>query len=609
MLDLLPAFDDAEAEAPQLVPLPLSLSVSAGRFELSGATTIAAQASSEAAQDVGRLLAAVLARGLGREPGQELVVGSAALRDTILLTTAGADPALGAEGYTLDVTSSSIVVRAPHAAGLFRGTQTLRQLLPTHFEGSTPSGAAPGRAALPLVSIRDKPRYSWRGLLLDCSRSFMSVETIKDTIDLLAYQRMNVLHWHLLDDQGWRLQIERFPKLTDVGAWSGTGAERSGGFYTRDDVREIVAYAARRFITVVPEISMPGHSVAALAAYPVLSCTDEPLAVSTRSGVHEDVYCAGKESTFEFLAGVLQETLELFPSEFIHLGGEAVPTTRWQDCPDCQQRMIDEELADEAELQGWFLGRVGQWLGERGRRWVGGDDILQGGPEESAVVQSFAGPSAVVQAVRSGHDVIASPTSHCSLDAAHDVLSLETVYAFEPTPAGLSDAEAAQVLGAEGVLWTGNVPQERVEAMVWARLSALAEVTWSPADQRSYYDFYGRMRSQYKRFDALGVDYYVAPPTVAPQQGVFVDALEIRFHNPVGRGVVRYTLDGSEPTAESELFADHPILWRDTVVQAAVFLENGRRGDVARWVFEQQQQQPQQGAILPEPIRLRSQEH
>ena len=599
---LLPLSD--EPVAPQLVPQPVSLSVSAGRFDLTGATIIATQASHKGAREVGQLLADALAHGLGRAPGLTPAKGRDAARDTILLTTVGADPELGDEGYTLDVSSSSVVIRARTGEGLFRGTQTLRQLLPTGFEAAAAAGAPLSQVALPLVTISDQPRYPWRGLLLDCGREFMSVEFIKRTIDLLAYHRMNVLHWHLVEDQGWRLEIEGYPLLTEVGSWRGEGEQRSGGFYSQDEVREIVAYAAERYVTVVPEIELPGHCVAALASYPELGCRDasgempEPLEVSTRWGVHADVYCAGKETTFEFLTGVLTETLEMFPSEFIHIGGDEVPKTRWQDCADCQQRMVDEGLADEDELQSWFVSRIGRWLAERGRRLVGWDEILEGGLAEGATVQSWRGMSGALEAARMGHDVISSPTSHCYLDYSHENISLEKIYSFEPTPPELSEEEAAHVLGAEGNMWTEHAPQERVDTMVWPRLCALAEVTWSPAGQRSYYDFYGRMRSHSQRLDALGVRYYVAPPTVSPDDQVFLDSLEIRFGNPSGAGVVRYTLDDTEPTTDSLLFDDHPLLWRDTVVQAAVFLDNGRRGEVGRWVFDKQE--PLAGTTLTE---------
>ncbi|MFT7464418.1 MAG: hexosaminidase [Pseudohongiellaceae bacterium] len=622
-----------EPDAPQLVPSPASMSVSAGRFDLTAATAIAFQGTSTGARDVGRLLAEVLAGGLGRPPGLEAAEGPEAQRDTILLTTVGADPELGPEGYTLDVTSASIVIRAPEVAGLFRGTQTLRQLLPASFESALSSGGSMSQVPLPLVSIRDAPRYPWRGLLLDCGREFMSVEFIKRTIDLLAYHRMNVLHWHLVEDQGWRLEIDAYPKLTEVGAWRGQGDERTGGFYTQEDVREIVAYAAQRHITVVPEIELPGHCVAALASYPELACSDVPLDVSTVWGVHADVYCAGKETTFEFLTGVLEETLELFPSEFIHIGGDEVPKTRWEQCQDCQRRIVELGLADEEALQNWFVGRIGQWLNERGRRLVGWDEILEGttkaagrgafqgddiagdaaaadgavvagtewkaGLPDGAVVQSWRGMSGAKEAARLGHDVIASPTSHCYLDYAHDVIDLERIYSFEPTPPNLSYEEAAHILGAEGNMWTEHAPEALVDGMVWPRLCALAEVTWTPAEQRSYFDFYGRMRTHYERLESLGVQYYVAPPTMMPSDRVFEDSLEIRFGNPTGRGVVRFTLDGSEPTADSEVFQDLPILWRDTVVQAAVFLDDGRRGQVARWEFERQA--PRESLLLLSP--------
>lgn len=581
-------------EAPQLVPAPVSLTLGEGSFALGATTTLAAEAGRREVNVLAEILADQLAVGLGRRPGVERAEGAAARRDTILLTTAGADPELGDEGYELTVDSSSVVLRAPTPAGLSRACASLRQLLPPEALAPPAADAGPVRWELPALTVRDQPRYPWRGYLLDSARHFQPVSFIKRTLDLLALHKLNVLHWHLTEDQGWRLEIDAYPRLTSVGAWRGEGDTRHGGFYSKEQVREIVRYAADRQITIVPEIEMPGHCQAALAAYPELSCTGGPFVVSTRWGVHDDVYCAGKEETFEFLTTVLEEVLELFPSEFIHVGGDEVPKRRWQVCEACQARIEAEGLADEGELQSWFIRRIDAWLAERGRRLVGWDEILEGGLAEGATVQSWRGMEGAVEAARAGHDVIASPTSHCYLDYGYDAISTELIYSFEPTPAELSDEQAVHVLGAEGNLWTEYAPLPRVDRQTWPRLAALAEVTWSPASARSWFDFSGRLRHHYERLDALGVQYYLRPPVLSVDERVFEDSLELRFENPYGRGQVRFTYDGSEPTADSWAWDEdsNPVLWRDTELAAAVFLPDGRRSEVGRWSFRMQQPRP-----------------
>jgi hexosaminidase len=435
------------------------------------------------------------------------------------LTTHGADTSLGEEGYELTVAPTSVVLRAPQAQGLFYGVQTFRQLLPPEAERPARNRTKVAKTwRIPCTRIIDQPRYPWRGMLLDCCRHFMAKDFVKRYIDLLAYHKMNVLHWHLTEDQGWRIEIKRYPRLTAIGAWRGEGDERHGGFYTQEDIRDIVAYARSRHVTIVPEIEMPGHSVAALAAYPELSCTGGPFKVSTRWGVHEDVYCAGNERTFEFLEGVLSEVIDLFPSEFIHVGGDECPKQRWKACAKCQARMKAEGLRDEGELQSYFIRRIDKFLTGKGRRLVGWDEILEGGLAPNATVQSWRGMSGAVAAAKAGHDVISSPTSHCYLDYAQSrepgeptwmgFIDLKTAYSFEPTPPQLDPEQARHVLGAEGNMWTEHAPQERVDHQVFPRLCALAEVTWSPAQRRDWKGFQERMKTHYRRLDALGVHYF-----------------------------------------------------------------------------------------------------
>jgi hexosaminidase len=371
-------------------------------------------------------------------------------------------------------------------------------------------------------------------MLLDCGRHFMTKDFVKRYIDLLAYHKLNVLHWHLTEDQGWRIEIKKYPRLTAEGAWRpATRADEQprddrgcyGGFYSQDDIREVVAYAASRYVTIVPEIELPGHCLAALAAYPELSCTGGPLAVATQWGIYDDVYCAGNDRVFEFLDDVLTEVVALFPAPYIHVGGDEVPKTRWQACPKCQARMKAEHLADERELQSYFIRRVEQMLTKRGRRLIGWDEILEGGLPPRATVQSWRGMDGALAAARAGHDVISSPTSHCYIDYPQGPdptmptwmkqITLETIYSFEPTATELTAEQARHVLGAEANLWTEYAPQPHVDHQAFPRLCALAELTWSPAEKRDFGDFSRRMGVHYQRLDALGVEYYVAPQAAA----------------------------------------------------------------------------------------------
>ncbi len=538
---------------PAIIPQPARITIHDGRFELGPELVIHTSASPAAtptptesrpaasppAMDVDGV-AAYLADWLSLRLGRKVEVRPAPASTEagqFLLTTGAADGDLGPEGYELTVRPQAVTIAAPTPAGLMHGVQTFRQLLPPAFE-SAGGDAGDTRWSLPCVSISDRPRYGHRGMLLDCGRYFVPPERVKRTIDLLAYHKLNVLHWHLTEDQGWRLEIRKYPRLTQIGAWrtatrddeqprtseADVQAGRApkaglyGGFYTQADVREIVAYAAARGITVIPEIELPGHCGAALAAYPELSCTGGPLDVSTRWGVHEDVYCAGNERVFEFLEDVLSEALELFPSQYIHIGGDEVPKTRWQACEKCQARMKAEGLTDEAELQSYFVRRIERFLSQRGRRLIGWDEILEGGLPPNATVQSWRGMSGAVAAASAGHDVISSPTSHCYLDYPHykgepsyadwmGVLSLRTAYSFEPTPAELSPEQARHVLGLQGNLWTEWAPPRLLDSRMFPRLCALAEVGWSPKDARDWEDFQRRMREHYKRLDALGVAY------------------------------------------------------------------------------------------------------
>ncbi len=419
-------------------------------------------------------------------------------------------PGVEAESYRLEITPEALIIAADHPAGVFRARQTVRQLQQSGLE-SVPCGV-----------IDDGPRFRWRGMLLDCGRHFMPIETVKRTIDQLALHKFNVLHWHLTEDQGWRLEVPMYPRLQEVAAWrTHSNGEVYGGYYTTEQMQDIVAYAAERFILVVPEIEMPGHSVAALAAYPELSCTGGPFTVETQWGIHEDVYCAGKEEVFVFLEDVLRRAMGVFPSRFIHVGGDECPKERWMACPLCQGRMLQEGLRDEHELQSWFIRRMEFFLRQHGRRLVGWDEILEGGLAQGATVQSWRGMRGAVAAARSGHEAIVSPTSHAYFDYDVSVTDLWQVHGFDPVPEGLSDDEAGLILGGEMNLWTEYIPPERLESMVFPRALAMAECLWTADAQRDFAEFWPRARDHAEALRRQGVD---VGPAARPVLGRYLSA-------------------------------------------------------------------------------------
>ncbi len=524
----------------------------------------------------------------------------------IRLRLDGAGKKLGPEGYSLQVDRRGVKVRASKPAGLFYGVQTLLQLLPP---GPTP--AVPQSLAVPGVKITDRPRFSWRGMHLDVGRHVFPVEFVKKYIDLLARHKMNTFHWHLTDDQGWRIEIQRYPRLTEVGAWrTEPDGSRYGGFYTQAEIREVVAFAAERFVTVVPEIELPGHARAALAAYPELSCAGEALPVPATWGIFEDVYCAGNDVTLTFLENVLSEVADLFPGPWFHVGGDECPKDRWQACPRCQARMRQEGLKDEMELQSWFIRRIEPFLAARGKRLVGWDEILEGGLPPRATVMSWRGTEGGIEAARSGHDVVMSPTSHCYFDyyqaregeppGIGGYIPLEQVYAFEPVPPELSKKEARHILGGQGNVWTEYINDPaQVEYMAFPRLCAMAEVLWSPPKGRDYADFTRRMGDQYLRLDERGVNFRIPTPEgFASRNILLATAGSIRLSSPVPGAIIRYTLDGTDPTALSPRYVsplqvsgqpstelrarlEMPVVHPPGTKQPA-----GRLGPVARGIFE-----------------------
>jgi len=516
--------------APAIIPAPQELEVLDGSFQLTADTRIIFGGGETEAQ----FLAAKLRQSTGFKLPVLLVSTLPGQSEIAFLIQSNLMGQLGAEGYELSVAQKLVTLRAPTPAGLFYGAQTFLQLLPPEIFATN---VVTKKAWLaPCVKIEDWPRFAWRGMMLDVSRHFQGKEFIKRYLDELAMHKLNIFHWHLVDDQGWRLEIKKYPKLTSVGAWRKQPgyAENNGsygGFYTQDDIREVVAYAAARHITIVPEIEIPGHSQAALAAYPELSCSGEPgfveyfnefpaAPVTKWPSNSCNVLCASNPKTLEYLQDVLTETMALFPAKYIHIGGDEVGTNYWYHCNKCQALMKSEGLENCHQLQGWLTKQVEKFLRDRGRQLVGWDEILAGGLAPNAIVMSWRGVNGGVAAVKAGHQAIMAPNSFLYFNKAQSSapdrppaprrqpISLEMVYGYDPVPAGLTPAQENLVLGAEACLWTERLNKsEWLEAMTYPRLCALAEVDWSPKDGRDWEQFSKRMATHLQRLTEMGVAY------------------------------------------------------------------------------------------------------
>ncbi len=521
------AGEDGPAGLPAIIPLPAQMERLAGQFALNAETEVLY----EPGMPSNKVAAETFADVLRPPTGLPLPVreGDGPTANTVYFGAIEHSEEMGGEGYRLWVMPDYARVAAPSAAGLFYGIQTLRQLLPPQALAKEP--VANTEWTIPCVDITDTPRFAWRGMLVDVARHFMPKEALKEFIDVMALHKFNRLHLHLSDDQGWRIEIKKHPKLTEVGAWRDEtlaghlrdGANtfdgtRHGGFYTQDDIRELVAYAAERHITMVPEIEMPGHAQAAIAAYPELGCTGEQLPVLTYWGVNENVFNA-EESTIQFLQDVLSEVLELFPSEFIHIGGDECPKKQWRESPRVQERMRELGIETEDALQSWFVKRMDAFLTERGRRLIGWDEILEGGLAPGATVMSWRGVKGGIAAASAGHDVVMAPTSHTYLDYYQSkdeseplgiggFLPIERVYEFEPVPEQLSKKEARHILGAQAQLWTEYIKTpEHLQYMAFPRGCAIAEVVWTPKERRGFEEFMKRLPAHLERLGAMGVNY------------------------------------------------------------------------------------------------------
>ena len=515
----------AQSQSYALIPRPVVVDARRGQFEIKRTTVLRAPARFSA-------VAHRFARDIANATDFDLTVAGpgAAPANSIIIRR---DTTLGEEAYHLDVSGTSIIVRASAPAGAFYAFETIKQLLPADIYRSAPVKGA--QWIVPAVHIEDAPRFGWRGMHLDVSRHFMPKEFVKKYIDLLARHKMNRFHWHLTEDQGWRIEIKKYPRLTEVGScrdqtlvgpYVTDPAKRvfdgikHCGFYTQDDIREVVAYASERFITIVPEIEMPGHAQAAIAAYPELGVrTDTTVGVLGVWGVSDFIFNANP-STISFLQDVLSEVLTLFPGPWIHVGGDEAVKTQWKASPQIQARIKELGLKDEHELQSWFIRQMDAFLTARGRRLVGWDEILEGGLAENATVMSWQGVKGGIAAAQAGHDVVMAPNSHTYFDHLQSrdrkkeplsiggFLPLDTVYAFEPIPASLTPEQAKHVLGAQAQLWTEYLPDPKaVEYMMFPRMAALAEAVWTPAPLRNYNEFLARLQIHTARLQALDVKF------------------------------------------------------------------------------------------------------
>jgi hexosaminidase len=510
------------------------------------------------------------------------------------------------EAYNLTVAGDAITILAGDDAGLFYAFQTLMQLIwPSQKE-------AGGEIAIPGVIITDSPQYTWRGMHLDVSRHFFPKEFIFKMLDAMAMHKLNTFHWHLTDDQGWRIEIKKYPELTSVGAWRdetliGHGSEtpwvydgqRYGGYYTQEDVREVVEYARKLHINVLPEIEMPGHAVAALQAYPELSCSGDPVPPFNRWGVSEDVFCAGKDETFEFLAGVLEEVAELFPFEYIHIGGDECPKVRWEACPLCQKRIAENNLKDEHELQSYFVKRMEAFLATKGKKIIGWDEILEGGIADNAAVMSWRGHEGGIQAANMGHDVVMTPHSFVYLDyyqseyneplAIGGMLDMKKVYSIDIMPTEIAEDKRHHIIGAQSNVWTEYMADGRhVEYMVFPRLAALAEALWTPREKLDFDGFTQRMVAHYARYDAMDINYRVPYPTGYEAINLVTEgSVTVELSNGIPGSRIFYTTDGSEPDATSDLYAGPLTLEPETdlLLKSVTVMPGGRKSAVMTGIF------------------------
>lgn len=545
-----------------IIPAPVSVTPHAGSFMLNASTQLSA--TGEEAQHTAKMFNDFLQENYGFT--LHIVENSGNTKNAI--TLAINKDAAPKEGYRLDITKSNILLQGADAPGLFHGLQSIIQMLPTGKQANY---------TIPCAAINDYPRFVYRGMHLDCGRHFFPVSFIKDYLDMMARYKFNTFHWHLTEDQGWRIEIKKYPRLTEIGSKrketvighnSGRyDGQPYGGYYTQEDIREIVQYAKDRYITVIPEIEMPGHAQAALASYPLLGCTTGPYQVATSWGVFKDVYCAGKESTFQFLDSVLTEVMELFPSHYIHIGGDECPKDAWKACPYCQKRIKDEGLKDEEGLQSYFISRVEKFLNSKGRDIIGWDEILEGGLAPNATVMSWRGEEGGIAAAKQHHNVIMTPGSWCYFDHAQSrskleplniggYLPLEKVYSYDPVPEELNVDEKKYIIGVQANLWSEYIPSvEQAEYMIMPRMLAMAEIAWTPLKEKNYTNFLTRIPKQLQYLDAHHFNYRIPEPAGFASDTTTKHRVTVKLEPFVPGTKIHYTLDGTTPDSNSTIYS------------------------------------------------------
>lgn len=593
-----------------VIPKPVSLVQNEGNFKLDKNTTFSAPGAEA------KTIAEFFAAKMKSSTGYTLAVSDKEASSNAITLLIDGSLDVNEEGYTLEATNKLITIKAKTAKGLFYGMQTLMQLLPAEIESAV---EVKGIAwTLPCVTVKDQPRFAYRGIMLDPCRHFIPVENIKKQLDVLALFKINNFHWHLTEDQGWRIEIKKYPKLTEIGSKriDGEGTEYSG-FYTQEQIKEVVAYAAARFINVIPEIELPGHALAAISAYPELSCTGQQLTPRIIWGVEEDVYCAGKEETFKFLEDVIAEVAPLFPGEYFHIGGDECPKTRWEKCPLCQKRMRENKLKDEHQLQSYFVQRMEKVLEKYGKKMIGWDEILEGGLAPSATVMSWRGEEGGIAAASMDHDVIMTPAGngmyldHYQGDSKIEPVAiggftlLEKVYNYNPVPDTLVGLGKSNFIkGVQSNIWSEYMYNTDImEYRIYPRILALSEIAWTPLEGKDYKDFERRIDNALVRLDGHGINYHIPQPEQPGGSVNFVAftdkaTLEFKTSRPIK---VVYTTDGSEPSATSAVYATPLEFSKTTVLKIRSVLVSGKMSPVRTITVEKQTLAPAKEAATTKP--------
>ncbi|RGK27384.1 glycoside hydrolase family 20 protein [Bacteroides intestinalis] len=588
----------AEKEANyQVIPLPQEVSLTQENpFKLNENVLIAYPENNALLQRNAEFLSEYIQQATNYAPKTKAIAAGEQVKNAIVL---GLDPSIAnKEGYVLTTTPEGININGQTENGVFYGIQTLRKSIPAEAKEAT--------ILIPAGEIKDEPRFSYRGMHLDVGRHFFPKEFMKKYIDLLALHNMNTFHWHLTDDQGWRIEIKKYPKLTEIGSQrSRTVIGRNtqeydntpyGGFFTQEEAKEIVKYAQERYITVIPEVDLPGHMLAALAAYPEMGCTGGPYEVCPRWGIFEDVLCIGNDQTMQFLEDVMNEIIEIFPSKYVHIGGDEAPRTRWEKCPKCQARIKTEGLkADknhtaEDRLQSYCMTRIEEFLNSKGRQIIGWDEILEGDVAPNATVMSWRGMEGGIKAAQLGHDVIMTPTSFCYFDYYQTAdtkdeplgiggyVPIEKVYSLEPVPAVLTEEQSKHILGAQANLWTEYIhSSEHVEYMVLPRMAALAEVQWTQPEKKDFKDFTKRLARLMKFYQRDGFNYakHVFDLKVDFTPDVTKKAVVVTL-STIDDAPIYYTLDGTEPTTASLKYTEPVSITETADFQAVVIRPEGK---------------------------------